>query len=429
MPSDDVSQELVALLVQLLRSQELPELAIAGAWRQIERGLTGRPGLAPMTMELGLHELGVEHLRAIGSPADAVSILRGKAGRALAILSSLYVLARGFAGQKERPDFEACVASGTFDVCVEIARAFALAGLTGIQDTDHSCLFLTLSVLAKYGTQDPSCEAKIRGLSAALAFCLENSLEYMHEIGYTTGGITARVCCNVFGRDEGGCEFSFTPQHIETLTEDWSQNVRATGYKINTVPSADSIFAAQLCTSDANKPLLMANHHVLPYLVDALLLDPDHPRAGMKEEQKIWCQEHHCEALLQLAVHKDSRAALLRDQSVVPALEAVAQTGMSQVAREQAAAALVALSDKVLVMLTEGSQKHVMLSYQWEMQATIQRTNESLIARGYATWFDLTNMKGSTMDAMSNAIEGADVMLYGVSLAYKESANCRLEAS
>ena len=59
----------------------------------------------------------------------------------------------------------------------------------------------------------------------------------------------------------------------------------------------------------------------------------------------------------------------------------------------------------------------------------MQRTNDALIERGYVTWFDLTNMKGSTMDAMSDAIEGADVMLYGVSLAYKESANCRLEAS
>ena len=66
---------------------------------------------------------------------------------------------------------------------------------------------------------------------------------------------------------------------------------------------------------------------------------------------------------------------------------------------------------------------------QWNSQATIQRTNDSLNERGYVTWFDLTNMKGSTMDAMSDAIEGADVMLYGVSLAYKESANCRLEAS
>ena len=33
------------------------------------------------------------------------------------------------------------------------------------------------------------------------------------------------------------------------------------------------------------------------------------------------------------------------------------------------------------------------------------------------------------MDAMSDAIEGADVMLYGVSLRYKESSNCRLEAN
>jgi hypothetical protein len=30
------------------------------------------------------------------------------------------------------------------------------------------------------------------------------------------------------------------------------------------------------------------------------------------------------------------------------------------------------------------------------------------------------------MDAMSDAIEGADVMLYGVSLKYKESANVRI---
>jgi ribosomal protein S5 len=31
------------------------------------------------------------------------------------------------------------------------------------------------------------------------------------------------------------------------------------------------------------------------------------------------------------------------------------------------------------------------------------------------------------MDAMSDAIEGADVMLYGVSLRYKESVNVSLQ--
>ena len=39
--------------------------------------------------------------------------------------------------------------------------------------------------------------------------------------------------------------------------------------------------------------------------------------------------------------------------------------------------------------------------------------------------FGASMLIGSTMDAMSDAIEGADVMLYGVSLAYKESANVR----
>eukprot|EP01043_Picozoa_sp_COSAG02_P035565 COSAG02_NODE_2555_length_8532_cov_7.259900_6_plen_176_part_00 len=173
-----------------------------------------------------------------------------------------------------------------------------------------------------------------------------------------------------------------------------------------------------------NKPLLISSQLFIPYLVNALLLDPQHPRAGMKEELKVWCQEHHCEALAQLAMYEESREALLHDGSVVPALQVVVETGLSEGARELAAAALTALSDKKLEAVT-GGQRHVMLSYQWEYQATIQRLNEYLIARSYATWFDLTNMKGSTMDAMSDAIEGADVMLYGVSLQYKESANVR----
>ena len=32
---------------------------------------------------------------------------------------------------------------------------------------------------------------------------------------------------------------------------------------------------------------------------------------------------------------------------------------------------------------------------QWDVQATIQRLNDSLIARGYVTWFDLKDMKVS----------------------------------
>ena len=196
----------------------------------------------------------------------------------------------------------------------------------------------------------------------------------------------------------------------------WSQIVRAVGYFATTKPTADGIMVLELCSSDANKPLLLASPDFIPNLVDALLLDPDHPRAGMTQELKTWCQEHHAECLAQLAVFEPAHEPLRHDPSVIPALEAVAAAGLSAEARKFADAALLALSDKkpdIDMVLDDGEQQHLMLSYQWDKQATMKRLNESLIGRGYATWFDLTNMKGSVMDAMSEAVEGAEVMLYG----------------
>jgi hypothetical protein len=49
------------------------------------------------------------------------------------------------------------------------------------------------------------------------------------------------------------------------------------------------------CGRRRNKPLLLNNPEFIPYLVDALLLDPAHPRAEMKSEEKAWCQMTHAE--------------------------------------------------------------------------------------------------------------------------------------
>ena len=175
--------------------------------------------------------------------------------------------------------------------------------------------------------------------------------------------------------------------------------MRAVGWYAGSKPNADTVMALELCVSDENKPLLLASPDFIPYLVDALLLDADHPRAGMKQELKSWCQTHHAECLAQLAVFEPAREALRQDPLVIPALEAVAEAGLSAEARQYAQAALLALNDKELHVHVDG-QQHIMLSYQWNKQATVKRINESLIGRGYVTWFDLTNMKGSTMDAM-----------------------------
>jgi hypothetical protein len=43
-------------------------------------------------------------------------------------------------------------------------------------------------------------------------------------------------------------------------------------------------------------------------------------------------------------------------------------------------------------------------------------------------WVDVEQIKGSTVDAMSLAVEDSAMMLIGVSRAYKGSSGCRLEA-
>ena len=69
-----------------------------------------------------------------------------------------------------------------------------------------------------------------------------------------------------------------------------------------------------------------------------------------------------------------------------------------------------------------------MLSYNWGHQEVIKRLNTSLKTRQYNVWIDIEKMQGSTVEAMSAAVEECAVMCYGISQAYKESTNCRMEA-
>ena len=76
----------------------------------------------------------------------------------------------------------------------------------------------------------------------------------------------------MFGRDETDSEFAFTQQQVDVLVEKWSQTVRAVGYGKMSKPTSSTIMAVELCISDKNKPLLLANSAFIPYVVDALLL-------------------------------------------------------------------------------------------------------------------------------------------------------------
>ena len=69
------------------------------------------------------------------------------------------------------------------------------------------------------------------------------------------------------------------------------------------------------------------------------------------------------------------------------------------------------------------------MSYQWDVQPTVIRVVGALKDRGFAVWFDLEAMSGSTLDVMAEAIEGACCALVCITAAYKKSASCRLEGN
>ena len=123
-------------------------------------------------------------------------------------------------------------------------------------------------------------------------------------------------------------------------------------------PTADRMLVLELVISDANKVLLLANPMFIPYLISGLFLDPDHPRADLKDEIKLWNQQMHAECLAQLALFPAGRDALLENAAVSEALLAVTERGMSEEACEYAKAALRSLRGDELQLRTEGD-KHM----------------------------------------------------------------------
>ena len=107
----------------------------------------------------------------------------------------------------------------------------------------------------------------------------------------------------------------------------------------------------------------------------------------------LLCGQDFAEAIAQIAMYPPGRDALLQDPAVSEALHQVAAEGWEEEARQHAQAALAALSDRQPEQQghPDPDHKHLMLSYQWDVQETIQRIVNELQARGFRTWFDLVN--------------------------------------
>lgn len=76
----------------------------------------------------------------------------------------------------------------------------------------------------------------------------------------------------------------------------------------------------------------------------------------------------------------------------------------------------------------EADKHDVMISYNWEHQTTVLKIRDKLEENGFSCWIDKNNMSGSTLDAMSAAVENCTIFLMCYSKKYSESKNCKKEA-
>lgn len=72
LPGDETPARLARLLVELLNSDGLAELAIGGAWCALKNLLVGRPGQPALLLEMDICRLALTHLQRIGSAAEWV---------------------------------------------------------------------------------------------------------------------------------------------------------------------------------------------------------------------------------------------------------------------------------------------------------------------------------------------------------------------
>ena len=120
---------------------------------------------------------------------------------------------------------------------------------------------------------------------------------------------------------------------------------------------------------------------LIPTLLDALFLDPEHPRKGMDEALRAGIQRDGAECLLQLALVEAGKELLERHPEALEALRALADgAALTEEARLAASGALFAVKVPAQGHApATGGEKHIVVSCTPCTQHPACRHNRDLI--------------------------------------------------
>ena len=142
-------------------------------------------------------------------PAAVQSTPRNSAAQAVAysLIMCMVSMSKGFAGKTARPDLNAVVSSGMFELCVEAVEAFAARGEVGLANTHRGAIICAMANMRNCsGLRE--CEAQMRSpsMSSALVFCLEHPLVVSTALSFGTGTYAAMICESVCARQWSGAQ-------------------------------------------------------------------------------------------------------------------------------------------------------------------------------------------------------------------------------
>eukprot|EP01046_Picozoa_sp_COSAG06_P043917 COSAG06_NODE_5830_length_3253_cov_113.318643_1_plen_1084_part_11 len=336
--------------------------------------------------------------------------------------------------------------SELLDRAIGVSKMNASAGLSG-RDTMNMFAVMYALGIVEVAAQDESQHEMLigSGVMDALEYAILHDFEFMElsVAQYASGAAVALV-----GRNEGGKVLRLEAVHavLDRLQGCFNpESPQCTLPAKTMMPHVTRI--SIMVISDANKKHMLQYEPLIDMLLQCLIIDDDNHRKGQDGADAL--QEASAGVLHELSLYRPGAAALRSHGSAVSTLHKLCDVG-TKVSRERGAAALFELEEDKRPQAHEktvagdddgtgtglsssmsGSKMpppHVMASYNWDHQDVILRVVGSLQSRGYLVWVDTEQMKGATVDTMALAVEGSAVVLVGVSRAYKESSNCRMEA-
>ena len=199
---------------------------------------------------------------------------------------------------------------------------------------------------------------------------------------------------------------------------------------------------SRVAVADSNKPLLVAEGDTRTLDTCTTVLSWGTPGGPVDGGGGRWAplkvrqgQERCSEALFQLSLSAAGKRAMRAHDGCMRVLRHHALATEDVEVGARCRGALAAMKERRGVAAAAPSVSaaagagHLMISYQWDVQATVLRVAASMRTRDFRVWVDTEMMSGSTLDAMAAAVEGAHCVLVCITERYKASANCRLEGT